>query len=54
MHGFDTFYRLSNRPVKDEIITNWDIKGFSNLCDILKTDSTSLVPFLKEFFGIVS
>ena len=28
----------------------WDIKGFSNLCDILKTDSISLLPFLKEFF----
>jgi class 3 adenylate cyclase len=30
----------------------WDIKGFSNLCDILKTDSTSLIPFLKEFFDM--
>jgi len=28
----------------------WDIKGFSNLCDILKMDSISLLPFLKEFF----
>jgi adenylate cyclase len=32
----------------------WDIKGFSNLYDILKTDSTSLVPFLKEFFDMTS
>jgi adenylate cyclase len=30
----------------------WDIKGFSNLCDILKTDSISLLPFLKEFFDM--
>ncbi|HET7149712.1 MAG TPA: adenylate/guanylate cyclase domain-containing protein [Candidatus Nitrosopolaris sp.] len=30
----------------------WDIKGFSKLCDILKTYSTSLVPFLREFFDM--
>ncbi|MGC2574661.1 MAG: adenylate/guanylate cyclase domain-containing protein [Candidatus Nitrosopolaris sp.] len=28
----------------------WDIKGFSNLCDVLKTHSTLLVRFLREFF----
>ena len=32
----------------------WDIRGFSNLCNILNTDSTSLVLFLKEFFDMTS
>jgi adenylate cyclase len=32
----------------------WDIRGFSNLCNILSTDSTSLVLFLKEFFDMTS
>ena len=30
----------------------WDIKNFSSLCDILKTHSTLLVPFLREFFEL--
>jgi adenylate cyclase len=47
---------LINKAKRDGIVlltvVFWDIKGFSNLCDILKTDSTSLVPFLKEFFDM--
>ena len=49
---------LINKGKRDGIVfltvVFWDIKGFSNLCDILKTDSTSLVPFLKEFFKMTS
>ena len=30
----------------------WDIKNFSSLCDILKTHSMLLVPFLREFFEL--
>jgi class 3 adenylate cyclase len=45
-----------NKAKRDGIVlltvVFWDIKGFSNLCDILKTDSASLVPFLKEFFDM--
>jgi adenylate cyclase len=47
---------LLNKAKRDGIliltVVFWDIKGFSKLCDILKTDTTSLVPFLKEFFDI--
>jgi adenylate cyclase len=47
---------LINKGKRDGIVfltvVFWVIKGFSNLCDILKTDSTSLVPFLKEFFDM--
>lgn len=32
----------------------WDIKNFSSLCDILKTHSALLVPFLREFFEIAN
>lgn len=46
-----------NKPKRDGIVlltvVFWDIKGFSNLCDILKTHSTLLIPFLREFFEIV-
>ncbi len=45
---------LVNKPRREGIVlltvVFWDIKGFSNLCDILKTHSTLLVPFLREFF----
>ena len=30
----------------------WDIKNFPSLCDILKTHSTLLVRFLREFFEL--
>ncbi|HYT42519.1 MAG TPA: adenylate/guanylate cyclase domain-containing protein [Methylomirabilota bacterium] len=30
----------------------WDIKNFSSLCDILKTHTTLLVPFLREFLEL--
>lgn len=30
----------------------WDIKNFSSLCDILKTRTTLLVPFLREFLEL--
>jgi class 3 adenylate cyclase len=30
----------------------WDIKNFSTLCDILKTHTTLLVPFLREFLEL--
>lgn len=30
----------------------WDIKNFSSLCDVLKTNSTLLVLFLREFFEL--
>jgi adenylate cyclase len=47
---------LINKAKRDGIVlltvVFWDIKGFSSLCDILKTDTTSLVPFLKEFFDM--
>lgn len=45
---------LIDKPKKDGIVSLtvvfWDIKGFSNLCDVLKTHSTLLIPFLREFF----
>jgi adenylate cyclase len=47
---------LINKAKRDGMllltVVFWDIKGFSNLCDILKTYSTSLLPFLKEFFDM--
>jgi class 3 adenylate cyclase len=30
----------------------WDIKNFSSLCDVLKTDSKLLIQFLREFFEL--
>ena len=30
----------------------WDIKNFSSLCDILKTHTTLLVPFLRDFLEL--
>jgi class 3 adenylate cyclase len=46
--------KLIDKSKKNGILLStvvfWDIKGFSNLCDVLKTHSTLLVPFLKEFF----
>ena len=45
---------LIDKPENDGIVlltvVFWDIKGFSNLCDVLKTHSTLLIRFLKEFF----
>jgi adenylate cyclase len=45
---------LLDKPKRDGMllltVVFWDIKGFSNLCEILKTHSTLLVPFLREFF----
>ncbi|MGA8911302.1 MAG: adenylate/guanylate cyclase domain-containing protein [Nitrososphaeraceae archaeon] len=42
--------------IKKKLLTVvfWDIKNFSSLCDILKTHSTLLVLFLREFFEIAS
>jgi adenylate cyclase len=30
----------------------WDLKNFSSLCDVLKTNSTMLIQFLREFFEL--
>ena len=52
--GTELNTNLLDKPNRDGIllltVVFWDIKGFSNLCEILKTHSTLLVPFLREFF----
>ena len=45
---------LTTREKKLLTVVFWDIKNFSSLCDILKTHSTLLVLFLREFFEIAS
>lgn len=46
-------YKKGDLTTTEKLLTVvfWDIKNFPSLCDILKTHSTLLVPFLGEFFG---
>src|SRR5437588_2453494 len=43
---------LTTREKKLLTVVFWDIKNFSSLCDILKTHSTLLVLFLREFLEL--
>jgi adenylate cyclase len=47
-------YKKGDLTTTEKLLTVvfWDIKNFSSLCDILKTHSTLLVPFLREFFEL--
>ena len=47
-------YKKGDLTTTEKLLTVvfWDIKNFPSLCDILKTHSTLLVPFLREFFEL--
>ena len=47
-------YRRIDFTTTESLLTVvfWDIKNFSSLCDVLKTNSTLLVQFLREFFEL--
>ena len=47
-------YKKGDLTTTEKLLTVvfWDIKNFSSLCDILKTHTTLLVPFLREFLEL--
>jgi hypothetical protein len=47
----ECLYKIGDFLTATEKLLTWDIKNFS-LYDILKTNSTFLLPFLRQFFEL--